>query len=106
MIDDFRRTSDGFEMNIEDGREPEDFPDDGSSCFKNQDYNTSIKVRASSEKKKTFLIELQTSHYAFNSAESSTARTVTEFYQLQGILKVIRNHALQGKTSHIAHIQI
>ena len=85
MIDDFKRTSEGFKMNIEDGREVGDMPDDGLS---ESEYNTIVKVTESPEKRKTFLIELNTTHYAFSNKSSSTARTVTEFYQLQSILKV------------------
>ena len=88
MIDEFRIVIDGFELNIEDGREPEDAPDDPSTNNNDGDYNTSIKVRPSSGKKKTFLIELHTAHYAFSCKASSTARTLSEFYQLQNILKV------------------
>ena len=88
MLDNFRKTSDGFRMNIQDGREAGDMPDDGLS---ESQYNTIVKVIESPEKKKTFLIELQTTHYAFSNKSSSTARTVTEFYQLQSILKVIMN---------------
>ena len=88
MIDEFRIVIDGFEWNIEDGREPEDAPDDPSTNNNDGDYNTSIKVRPSSGKKKTFLIELHTTHYAFSCKASSTARTLSEFYQLQNILKV------------------
>ena len=87
MIEEFKKGSDGFEMNIEDGREPEVAPDYPSTNNNDGDYNTSIKVRPSSGKKKTFLIELHTTHYAFKQA-SSTARTLSEFYQLQNILKV------------------
>ena len=88
MIDEFRIVIDGFELNIEDGREPEDAPDDPSTNNNDEDFNTSIKVRPSSGKKKTFLIELHTTHYAFSCKASSTARTLSEFYQLQNILKV------------------
>ena len=85
IIEDFSRTSEGFKMNIEDGREAGDMPDDGIS---ETQYNTIVKVTESPEKRKTFLIELTTTHYAFSNKASSTARTITEFYQLQSILKV------------------
>jgi len=87
IIEDFSRTSEGFKMKIEDGREAGDMPDDGIS---ETQYNTIVKVTESPEKRKTFLIELTTTHYAFSNKASSTARTITEFYQLQSILK--ENH--------------
>ena len=85
IIEDFSRTSEGFKMKIEDGREAGDMPDDGIS---ETQYNTIVKVTESPEKRKTFLIELTTTHYAFSNKASSTARTIAEFYQLQSILKV------------------
>ena len=83
MFEAFRKTSDGFFMNIEDGREFDEV--DVSEA---QEYNTIVKVVPSLEKRRKFLIHLETSHYAFSLHKSSTVRSLAEFYQLQAILKV------------------
>eukprot|EP00092_Neocalanus_flemingeri_P027817 GFUD01030197.1.p1 GENE.GFUD01030197.1~~GFUD01030197.1.p1 ORF type:complete len:174 (+),score=39.57 GFUD01030197.1:37-522(+) len=82
---------DGFEVqiDIEDGREPLDTPDGTAGV--EFDYNTSVRVKPSPDKNRTFMIELGTTHYAFSCHKSCTTRTLDEFYQLQNILK---NHHL------------